>query len=129
MLFTTPSFCQTTYPKVILWNNDTIVAISPSQLQSINVTIANYEALKKSYSINQSLLNTTDSINLLLQEKTRSYEAIIESTNTLKEDLEHSFQDYIKQTTIKEKRSRLITIGVGVGGTLIGTTLGVLLSK
>lgn len=70
-----------------------------------------------------------DSINLLLQEKTRSYEAIIESTNTLKEDVEHSFQDYIKQMAIKEKRSRLITIGVGVGGALIGTTLGVLLSK
>ena len=40
---TVSSYSQNTYPKKIVWNNDTIVAITPNQLTQINIKFEGYK--------------------------------------------------------------------------------------
>lgn len=40
---TVSSYSQNTYPKKIVWNNDTIVAITPDQLAQINIKFEGYK--------------------------------------------------------------------------------------
>ena len=129
MLITTSSFCQNTYPKAIVWNEDTIVAITPTQLQQINITITNYETLQQTCQKLTDIITVSDSISRSQENIIANHKAIIEKQEKSYQELHSSYQYYIDEAIKKEKRSRLITIGVGVGGTLIGTALGVLLSK
>jgi hypothetical protein len=121
---TISSFSQTSYPKKILFQNDTVVAITQAQLIQVNRSLNDYVHLKEAYALTQMDLAVSDSMLNYYKQSVVSQQGII------------SLQDekFNKQTTFYEeslrrekKKSRKKSIGVGVGGTLLGIVLGVLL--
>ena len=127
------AFSQTTYPKKVIVGSDTVLAITKCQLLTINRSLNRYEHLLESYSLLERQLDLQDSIIVLKYVEgitqdsiIREQQRVIESTYyqwyASVDKLESDFSQY------KEK-SRKRSIGVGVGGTLLGLILGVLLSK
>lgn len=113
--------------------SDTVLAITKCQLLTINRSLNRYEHLLESYSLLERQLDLQDSIIVLKYVEgitqdsiIREQQRVIESTYyqwyASVDKLESDFSQY------KEK-SRKRSIGVGVGGTLLGLILGVLLSK
>lgn len=123
---TISAFSQTSYPKKILWEGDTVVAINKEQLIKINRSLNDYIHVRK---INKYLhmdIAVSDSLtyywkNIAL--KTDSI-AIMESkkfdeVNTININLQNALRE-------EKTKSKKIGIGVGVGGTMLGILLGVL---
>ena len=123
---TISGFSQTSYPAKILFQNDTLVAITHPQLIKINRALNDYVHLKKAYELTQMDLAVSDSMLNYYKKSTESYKQVIDLQEQ-KFDLQGS---YFKETLERQKKkSRKTSIGVGVGGTLLGAVLGVLLSK
>nr|DAG98888.1 MAG TPA: hypothetical protein [Herelleviridae sp.] len=125
----TSSFSQTSYPKKILWGNDTVLAITKPQLITINRSLNDLYFQKK---INKNLRSQ-----IFVQDSLLTYW----KTLSLKTDSLYLFENKkyeescllnssLKKSLEKEKRRVTnIGIGVGVGGTLLGILIGVLLAK
>ena len=125
----TSSFSQTSYPKKILWGNDTVLAITKPQLIAINRSLNDLHFQKK---INKNLRSQ-----IFVQDSLLTYW----KTLSLKTDSLYLFENKkyeescllnssLKKSLEKEKRRVTnIGIGVGVGGTLLGVLIGVLLAK
>lgn len=125
----TSSFSQTSYPKKILWGNDTVLAITKPQLITINRSLNDLHFQKK---INKNLRSQ-----IFVQDSLLTYW----KTLSLKTDSLYLFENKkyeescllnssLKKSLEKEKRRVTnIGIGVGVGGTLLGVLIGVLLAK
>lgn len=123
------SFSQDSYPKKILWKNDTLVAITKPQLIKINRSLNDYIHLKK---INKNLqmdIIVSDSLQLYWRSVALKTDTLylmetkkFEQLNEVKESLQVALVE-------QKKKSRKTIIGVGVGGTLLGILLGVLLGK
>ena len=125
----TSSFSQTSYPKKILWGNDTVLAITKPQLITINRSLNDLYFQKK---INKNLRSQ-----IFVQDSLLTYW----KTLSLKTDSLYLFENKkyeescllnssLKKSLEKEKRRVTnIGIGVGVGGTLLGVLIGVLLAK
>jgi hypothetical protein len=125
----TSSFSQTSYPKKILWGNDTVLAITKPQLITINRSLNDLHFQKK---INKNLRSQ-----IFVQDSLLTYW----KTLSLKTDSLYLFENKkyeescllnssLKKSLEKEKRRVTnIGIGVGVGGTLLGILIGVLLAK
>lgn len=126
------SFCQDGYPKVILFDGDTVVAITPSQLSQVNVMERQYAECEELRNKNDSIIST---YKLKDQACTSEKEVLIEIIST--KDLisgEKDIQNQIltvqleeeKKTTRKLKRRVKIftfvgtAVGIG-GGVLIGS--------
>ena len=123
---TISGFSQTSYPAKILFQNDTVVAITHPQLIKINRALNDYSHLKEAYKLTQMDLAVSDSMLNYYKKSAESYQQVIDLQEQ-KFDLQGS---YFKETLERqEKKSRKLFIGVGVGGTLLGAVLGVLLSK
>lgn len=114
---------------MILWETDTVVAITKPQLIKINRSLNDYIHLKE---INRNLqvdLVVSDSLCLYWQKVAlrADFTCVLERR---KFDELTAVNTSIKSSLEKEKsKSRKISIGVGVGGTLLGILLGVLLAK
>ena len=125
----TSSFSQTSYPKKILWGNDTVLAITKPQFITINRSLNDLHFQKK---INKNLRSQ-----IFVQDSLLTYW----KTLSLKTDSLYLFENKkyeescllnssLKKSLEKEKRRVTnIGIGVGVGGTLLGILIGVLLAK
>ena len=110
----------------ILFQNDTVVAITHPQLIKINRALNDYSHLKEAYKLAQMDLAVSDSMLNYYKKSAESYQQVIDLQEQ-KFDLQGS---YLKETLERQKKkSRKLFIGVGVGGTLLGAVLGVLLSK
>ena len=132
-LITTLSFSQGIYPKKVLIGNDTIVAVTEPQLKVINRSLNDYTHLQDAYKILQMDLSAQDSIIHFQSLECQSLDSLVNY-----QDLKIAFikKDYTEQLRYEKssfnqykKKSRKITIGVGVGGTLLGFILGVLLIR
>lgn len=123
------SFSQTSYPKKILWEGDTVVAITVPQLVRINRSLNNYVYLKK---INRNL--QTD---LALSDSLRLYwKQVAAKSDTLSTMEKRKFGNISKLNEIlksdiekEKKKNKKKRVGVGVGCTLAGILLGALLAR
>lgn len=121
------SFSQNSYPKKILWESDTVLAISKEQLIKINRSLNNYNHLIK---VNRNLrmsLEVSDSLcfywrNIVLKQdsiysmEAQKFKQVIE--------MNKNFQDALRKEKLKRRN---IIIGTGIGGTFLGAFLGILL--
>lgn len=123
------AFSQSSYPKRILWGNDTVLAINKEQLISINRALNNYNHLQKLHKNLQVELLVMDSMVVSL----RNINSMEAKRNLLTEE------KYLKQVKISEELHKALlrekkqkikkSICVGAGGTLIGVVIGMLLIK
>lgn len=123
------AFSQSSYPKRILWGNDTVLAINKEQLISINRALNNYNHLQKIHKNLQVELLVMDSMVVSL----RNINSMEVKRNLLTEE------KYLKQVKISEELHKALlrekkqkikkSICVGAGGTLIGVVIGMLLIK
>lgn len=105
------------------------MAITKPQLIQINRSLNNYEHLQVLYGLAKEDLSVCDSIidyYKRITETQSSAMLLSEAKYQKAEQFNTSLQQQIKK---QSKKSRNITIGVGVGSTLLGLLLGVLLSK
>ena len=117
---------QTSYPAKILFQNDTVIAITKPQLIKVNRALNDYLHLKETYRLTQMDLAVSDSMLNYYRQSVISQQGII----TLQEQKFSTQSSFYEEALNREKRKRRnISIGVGVGGTLLGIVLGVLLSK
>ena len=123
---TISGFSQTSYPAKILFQNDTVVAITNTQLVKVNRALNDYIHLKEAYRLTQMDLAVSDSMLNYYKESVLSQQGII-NLQEQKFDTKTAF--YGESLKREKKKSRMKSIGVGVGGTLLGIVLGVLLSK
>lgn len=123
------AFSQSSYPKRILWGNDTVLAINKEQLISINRALNNYNHLQKVHKNLQVELLVMDSMVVSL----RNINSMEVKKSLLTEE------KYLKQVKISEELHKALlrekkqkikkSICVGAGGTLIGVVIGMLLIK
>lgn len=123
------AFSQSSYPKRILWGNDTVLAINKEQLISINRALNNYNHLQRIHKNLQVELLVMDSMVVSL----RNINSMEVKKSLLTEE------KYLKQVKISEELHKALlrekkqkikkSICVGAGGTLIGVVIGMLLIK
>ena len=123
---TISGFSQTSYPAKILFQNDTVVAITNAQLVKVNRALNDYIHLKEAYRLTQVDLAVSDSILNYYKKSVLSQQGII---NLQEQKFNTQTAFYEESLKREKKKSRIKSIGVGVGGTLLGIVLGVLLSK
>lgn len=109
--------------KKILINNDTVVAITPKELSTVNKIIESYEWSKKEIILKDSLIQL-DSVNIATQD---SLIAELKLREKKKEDfyINQSLLLKQEQERLKKEFKKKTILGIG-GGTLIGALVGIL---
>ena len=114
---------------MILWETDTVVAITGTQLIKINRSLNDYLHLKEVNAVLQKELAISDSLCLYWRNVSATTDAMYSMEEQKYEQLSMINASLHEAIREEKKRSRKIGIGVGVGGTLLGILLGVLLAK
>ena len=125
----TSAFSQNTYPKRIIWENDTLLAITRSQLVTINRTINNYTHLK---SINKALqvdLCFSDSLCNYWKHIAESKGQLVQMENTKYNESLRAMRNLEESCKVQKRKSRKAIVGVGIGGAIIGVIIAALLIK
>lgn len=122
------SFSQSTYPKIILNEGDTVVAVTPNQLVRINRDLNSFNYLQKSYLNIVNQLSVTDSLNTVQKQMLSTQDEIL-AVESLKFERVMLVNDNLRTTFKKEKketRNKALLIGGGVGLS-IGFIVGVII--
>lgn len=122
------SFSQSTYPKIILNEGDTVVAVTPNQLVRINRDLNSFNHLQKSYLNIVNQLSVADSLNTVQKQMLSTQDEIL-AVESLKFERVMLVNDNLRTTFKKEKketRNKALLIGGGVGLT-IGFIVGVII--
>lgn len=122
------SFSQNTYPKIILNEGDTVVAVTPNQLVRINRDLNSFNYLQKSYLNIVNQLSVADSLNTVQKQILSTQDEIL-AVESLKFERVMSVNDNLRTTFKKEKketRNKALLIGGGVGLS-IGFIVGVII--
>lgn len=122
------SFSQSTYPKIILNEGDTVVAVTPNQLVRINRDLNSFNYLQKSYLNIVNQLSAADSLNTVQKQMLSTQDEIL-AVESLKFERVMSVNDNLRTTFKKEKketRNKALLIGGGVGLS-IGFIVGVII--
>ena len=122
------SFSQNTYPKIILNEGDTVVAVTPNQLVRINRDLNNFNYLQKSYLNIVNQLSVADSLNTVQKQMLSTQDEIL-AVESLKFERVMLVNDNLRTIFKKEKketRNKALLIGGGVGLS-IGFIVGVII--
>lgn len=122
------SFSQNTYPKIILNEGDTVVAVTPNQLVRINKDLNSFNYLQKSYLNIVNQLSVADSLNTVQKQMLSTQDEIL-AVESLKFERVMLVNDNLRTTFKKEKketRNKALLIGGGVGLS-IGFIVGVII--
>ncbi len=122
------SFSQNTYPKIILNEGDTVVAVTPNQLVRINRDLNSFNYLQKSYLNIVNQLSVADSLNTVQKQMLSTQDEIL-AVESLKFERVMLVNDNLRTTFKKEKketRNKALLIGGGVGLS-IGFIVGVII--
>jgi len=119
------SFSQTTYPRKIVINNDTLIVISPEQLYNVNMLIINYQECqdllkieKKESFDKQNIINIQDSALITAQKLVSNKD----QENVILLDQKKFLEKKIKRQQIKTK------VGIPLG-VIFGFGIGLLIFK
>ena len=122
------SFSQNTYPKIILNEGDTVVAVTPNQLVRINRDLNSFNYLQKSYLNIVNQLSVADSLNTVQKQMLSTQDEILD-VESLKFERVMLVNDNLRTIFKKEKketRNKALLIGGGVGLS-IGFIVGVII--
>lgn len=128
LLMIMSSFSQSTYPKIILNEGDTVVAVTPNQLVRINRDLNSFNYLQKSYLNIVNQLSVADSLNTVQKQMLSTQDEIL-AVESLKFERVMLVNDNLRTTFKKEKketRNKALLIGGGVGLS-IGFIVGVII--
>ena len=122
-------FSQSSYPKKILWENDTVLTITKKQLIYINRSLNDYlhlQEVNKKLQVELVVLDSTVvSLKKLNEIERKSY--LLAEEKFLKQS---KISDELSKALKKEKNRKIKTgICVGAGGALVGAMVGMLLIK
>ena len=130
LLTATLLFCQESYPKKLVIENDTIIAITPEQTKAINFVFDERDFYKdKSDSLSVKIAVQSLSLNrqiMINRELSNENELTLMNLDTYKKLNE------INQSTIQYKNKELVqqknkTLKFAIGGLTVGVTTGALL--
>lgn len=122
------SFSQNTYPKIILNEGDTVVAVTPNQLVRINRDLNSFNYLQKSYLKIVNQLSVADSLNTVQKQMLSTQDEIL-AVESLKFERVMLMNDNLRtifKKKKKETRNKALLIGGGVGLS-IGFIVGVII--
>ena len=135
LLTTILSFCQTTYPKKLVIDNDTVVVITPIQLKGINQLLVDRKILKETLSDVQirfkMLQNDILSMNKLSENKSQLISLQKKQIEDLTSLNGYSDQNItlLKQQLKDEKKKKVKFTVIGISTTALITTTIVSLLK
>jgi hypothetical protein len=112
-LITLSGFCKASYPKAIIYDNDTIIAITPDQLNEINILILQKEYCERRLELYKDRINQSIEDFTLLQDELKeiSYKLeIIRENNDLLMEENDCLRRLHRNATLKNK----IAVGVTV---------------
>lgn len=123
------SFCQTTYPKIVVYEKDTVVLFTPFQVRQINSIIVDRDALREEITLLNDLSITQNKLILSkdsqiekYQEIISSYEASTQNFEAIINEQEKAFKDYSK----KSLRNSFL---IGGSCIVVGIIVGILIVK
>ena len=126
---TTSAFSQTIYPRKIVIENDTIVCVTPAQLKTVVLDLNTGEYLQVENDLLKRQISKSDSLCVYWQKISEAKDTLIVMEVQKYQNLDRINQNLEASLNIEKRKSRNTIIGVGVGGTLVGILLGLLLSK
>jgi predicted metal-binding transcription factor (methanogenesis marker protein 9) len=108
-------------------DTDTVVAITPQQLIEINLSRNDYMQLKELHTQLQKYVVASDSTIYYWERVAATKDTEIQLERQKFEEAEKINKSITEAFESQKKKSKRTVIGVGVGGTLVGILLGVLL--
>ena len=123
------SFCQTTYPKIVVYEKDTVVLFTPLQVRQINSIIVDRDILKEEVLLLDSLSITQNMLILNKDSQIEKYQGIIASYEASTQNLESIIDE--KNRELKEYSRRFLKNGFLIGGSciIVGLIVGTLVTK
>ena len=109
--------------------NDTIVCVTPAQLKTVVLGLNTGEYLQVENDLLKKQISKSDSLCVYWQKISEEKDTLIVMEVQKYQNLDRINQNLEASLSIEKRKSRNTIIGVGVGGTLVGILLGLLLSK
>ena len=125
----TSAFSQTIYPRKIVIESDTVVCITPSQLKDVVLDLNTGEYLRVENELLRTQISKSDSLCVYWRKLSEAKDTLVAMEVQKYQNLERINQNLEASLNTEKRKSRNTIIGVGVGGTLVGILLGLLLSK
>lgn len=129
MLLTISGFSQTSYPKVIIEDSDTLVMVTIPQLQKINLGINELQALRTENTILQGQLECSDSLIITMRNSIIVRDSLVTLQKLKYDESQKMCESLEKSLSLQKKKHMGTAIGVGAGCTLLGIIIGVLIKK
>ena len=125
----TSAFSQTIYPRKIVIGNDTVVCVTPAQLKDVVLDLSTGEYLRVENDLLRAQISKSDSLCVYWRKISEAKDTLVMTEIQKYQNLDRINQNLEASLNVRKRKSRNTIIGVGVGGTLVGILLGLLLSK
>lgn len=125
----TSAFSQTIYPRKVVIENDTVVCITPAQLKDVVLDLNTGEYLRVENDLLRAQISKSDSLCVYWQKISEAKDTLVMTEIQKYQNLDCINRNLEASISVRKRKSRNTIIGVGVGGTLVGILLGLLLSK
>ena len=113
----------------MVFEGDTLIAVTGEQLTKINLAIAGERLYRAENSLLQEQLDNADSVNTQLKQVMALQDSVVIGLRKKVTEAEALNDDLGRALNIQRKKDLRTTIGVGVGGILLGVVSGLLLVK
>lgn len=123
------SFCQTTYPKIVVYERDTVVLFTPFQVRQINSIIVDRDILREEITLLNDLSITQNKLILSKDSQIEKYQSIITSYEASTQNLEAIIDERNRELKEHSRRSLRNGLLIGGGSLIIGLVVGFLIVK
>lgn len=123
------SFCQTAYPRIVIYERDTVVLFTPFQVKQINKIVIERDILKEEVLLLDELSITQNKLILSKDNQIEKYQEIISSYEFSKQNLEAIINE--QERVFKDYSRRSLRNGFLIGGScvIVGLIVGTLVTK
>lgn len=122
-------FCQTTYPRIVAYEKDTVVLFTPFQVRQINSIVIERDILKEEISLLDSLSITQNMLILNKDSQIEKYQSIITSYEASTQNLEAIIDERNRELKEYSRRSLRNSLLIGGGSLIVGLVVGFLIVK
>lgn len=119
-------FCQTTYPKKIVLEGDTVVLLQPIQIKKINGIIVDRDFLKSELDITQQILSYKDSLCIVRDLQIEKYGSVIKDYEESLNNMQSIVTE--QEKILKEQNKKILkkSLLYGGGGIVVGVIVGLI---
>lgn len=123
------SFCQTAYPRIVIYERDTVVLFTPFQVKQINKIVIERDILKEEVLLLDELSITQNRLILDKDSQIEKYQEIISSYEISTQNLEAIIDEKNKEHKAYLKRSLKNSLFIGGSCITVGLIVGILIIK